>query len=103
MTRDQIINLPYGTVMHYAPACKRTVGPKGGVTVKNERWRFSGAAQTWKTRPADVRRPIKHGLKISYVIDHTNMADFVLERECPVCQGALVPDSADRVTTIVED
>ena len=47
---------------HYGE-CTRTVGPRGGVTVKCEVWRRNGATKTWVTRPDAFRVPVKHGMR----------------------------------------
>ncbi len=40
------------------------------------RWRRNGATKTWKTRPADFKIPVKHGLYDYGYIDQDNAADF---------------------------
>lgn len=102
MTRDELRNAGFRTEFHYAPACRRTVGPKGGVTVKNETWRINGAMVEFKTRPEEFRRPVKHGLRSYGYIDQHNVAAFVLAHTCPVCHGESIPDSAASVTTTQE-
>ena len=42
------------------------------------RWRRNGATKVWKTRPADFRMPVKHGLKDYGYIDNDNAAEFVV-------------------------
>lgn len=34
------------------------------------RWRANGVVQTWKTRPDDIRLPVKHGLYAYDYIEH---------------------------------
>ena len=60
ITREQALT---AREFHEEEACTRTVGPRGGVTVKQRVWRRNGQTQTWKTRPDDYRIPVKHGLK----------------------------------------
>lgn len=73
ITKETLATLPYGTVLHYAPAC----GPK-----RQERWRTNGQLKTWKTRPEEFRQPIKHGLRAYSYVDETNVDYFHLEEEC---------------------
>ena len=40
------------------------------------RCRKSGALKTWKTRPNDFKQPVKYGLKISFYLTPTNIADW---------------------------
>jgi hypothetical protein len=60
---------------HPADACAQTVaiGPKGGRTMPRhvENWRRNGATQTWKTRPAEFRVPVKYGLR-----SYGNLTDY---------------------------
>lgn len=71
-----VIKLPYGTYLHYEPAC----GPD-----RTERWRINGQAKTWKSpsRQHEFRIPIKHGLRDYYYLTDTNVKEFHLEEECP--------------------
>ncbi len=48
-----------------------------------ERWRVNGAVQTWKTRPDDVRVPVKHELRDYTNITKLNMSFYHLHSECP--------------------
>lgn len=68
---------------HYDAACSKTVGPRGGVRIKVERWRRNGATKTWKTRPGEFRLPIKHGMRNYSEITHNSMHLFHVESECP--------------------
>ncbi len=74
---------------HYTgrQACSRTVGPRGGVTERIIAVRVSGSLKTWKTRPEDFRLPVKHGLRDSSAIEHTNRADWHLASGCPINAG----------------
>ena len=42
------------------------------------RVRVNGACKTWKTRPAEFRLPIKHGLNSCGAIDETNCGEWVI-------------------------
>lgn len=68
---------------HYGD-CTRTVGPRGGVTVKVETWRRSGATKTWVTRPTEFRVPVKFGLYQSSYIDDGNAHQFHAAAACPL-------------------
>ena len=81
VTKEQAMTERY---FHYAPVCKRIVGPRGGVTVKTENWRASGSCKTWKTRPNEFRLPIKYGLRQSSYLTQAEAHDFHVERECPL-------------------
>jgi hypothetical protein len=67
--------------IHYS-TCKRTVGPRGGETVKVETWRVNGACKIWKTRPLEFSVPIKFGLYASSYLTDRNGEDFHLASEC---------------------
>jgi hypothetical protein len=45
--------------------------------------RRNGATQTWKTRPADYRTPVKYGLKGYGQITPANAHLFHAEEDCP--------------------
>lgn len=52
------------------------------VSLKNRdgtpvRCRASGKCKTWKTRPADFRLPVKHGLRDCFYITPDNAAEWV--------------------------
>ena len=83
VTRDQALGLTHGQILHYAPVCAKHIGPRGGVKVKVERWRVNGKVKTWKTRPADFRVPVKHGLYDYGYLDHGNCKEFHLASDCP--------------------
>lgn len=91
MTREELRDLSYGTVLHYAPACKYTRGPKGGIGRYQERWRISGVMREWKTRPTEFHRPVKYGLRSYGRVDQNNVQAFVTESACPVCNGLPTP------------
>lgn len=59
ITREQALA---GSEWHDDGSCPRNPDGRGrdkGPT----RWRRNGATQTWKTRPADYRLPVKHGMR----------------------------------------
>ena len=80
VTKEQAIR---GGEFHYVE-CKRTVGPRGGITTKIETWRANGKCQTWKTRPDEFKLPIKYGLKDYSYLTNSNCKDFHLSSECPL-------------------
>lgn len=74
----------YGQELHYTGRhpCKRVVGPRGGITEHVTHVRVSGRCQTWKTRPADFRLPVKYGLYEHSAVEAHNAADFHLPEDC---------------------
>ena len=67
----------------HAGECIRTVGPRGGVTITQERWCRNGRTQLWKTRPTEFKIPIKHGLKhYSYITELDNNVHAA--EDCPL-------------------
>ena len=38
-----------------------------------QRWRVNGAVKTWKTRPNEVRIPVKHGLYSYDYLTHNDL------------------------------
>lgn len=79
ITRDQAL-----TCNEFHAKCTRTVGPRGGVTVKQEVWRRNGKTQTWKTRPEDYRIPVKFGLYAYGEITQANAALVHAPEDCPL-------------------
>ena len=79
---------------HYG-TCTRTVGKRGGVTIRIETWRRNGATQTWVTRPDDFRVPIKFGLKTCSAIYPWNAAEFHTAEDCPLRVVGWNPDEDD--------
>ena len=43
-----------------------------------QRWRVSGKVKVWKTRPDDVRVPIKHGMYDNSYLTDTMLDEFEL-------------------------
>ena len=64
--------------------CKRTVGPRGGVTTAVEEWRRNGATKTWKTRPGEFRIPVKWGMRSYDYITQREADRFHTEADCPL-------------------
>lgn len=70
---------------HYGE-CKRTFGPRGGITEYVERWRRNGKTQTWKRDPERFRIPIKFGL-YAYSAIHNESSDATqwhTSEDCPL-------------------
>ena len=42
------------------------------------RARVNGKPQTWKTRPNEVKVPMKHGLRDTFYITESNLSDWTL-------------------------
>ena len=80
MTPEQIDNC---NEFHYGE-CSCIIGPRGGKTIKQERWRRSGKTQRWKRDPVKFRIPIKWGLKTSYAIEPDNASNFHAAEDCPL-------------------
>lgn len=68
ITKTIAVNLNYRDEMHH----KTSTNSDGSPT----RCRVNGACKTWKTRPAEFRLPVKHGLKTCFYIDQTNADDW---------------------------
>jgi hypothetical protein len=66
--------------------CVRIVGPRGGVTVRQYKWRRNGRTQLWKTRPDDFRTPIKWGLRMTSQLTPSNAHEFHMAADCPLNQ-----------------
>ncbi len=73
ITVEQAKNLQIGQVIYYLGARNRD-----GSLV---RFRVNGKVQTWKTRPNDIRVPLKHGLYDYGELANYNLADFSLTEE----------------------
>lgn len=68
---------------HYGE-CVVERGPRGGETVRIERWRRNGATKLWKTRPDDFRVPIKYGMRQCSYLEAHNAHRFHTADECPL-------------------
>lgn len=68
---------------HYG-TCSKTVGPRGGETVRIEQWRRNGSTKTWNTRPGEFRVPIKYGMRGYGYIDQYSADRFHVESDCPL-------------------
>jgi len=70
--------------------CARTVGPRGGVTIVQERVRRNGMTQTWKTRPTEWRIPVKYGISArgQFSIRESDADRWHAAEECPLRSDA---------------
>ena len=68
---------------HINGGCHRTIGPRGGVTIKTTVYRRNGATKLWKTRPTEFRIPVKRGLRDYDYVDDGNMHKVHLIEDCP--------------------
>lgn len=88
ITKTQALALGYGDVVHFTGRhdCSRTTGPRGGMTERITRAKVTGAVQTWKTRPAEFRVPVKAGMRDYGAIHHYDAGNWHLAAECPLQQ-----------------
>jgi hypothetical protein len=86
VTKEQAVAARHGDEFHHTGyhQCRKTVGKRGGVTVKVTRARVTGQCQTWKSRPAEFRLPVKCGLYESSAVMHWNAADWHRAEDCPL-------------------
>lgn len=75
----------------HAGDCSRTVGPRGGVTEKIERWRRNGQTKTWVTRPDDYRVPVRFGMRARdcTYITPDNAHLFHTADDCPIGEKSM--------------
>lgn len=66
--------------------CARSVGPRGGVTIVQERVRRNGMTQTWKTRPNEYRIPVKYGISArgQFSIRESDASQWHAAEDCPL-------------------
>ena len=80
LTKEQAIN----EHEFHAGTCKRTIGPRGGVTTSQEIWRRNGKTQLWKTRPDEFRIPVKYGLYSYASITNREVSTVHAACDCPL-------------------
>lgn len=80
-----------GDRVHYTGRqdCQRIVGPRGGITIKIIECRVSGAPKLWKTRPYEVRVPVKYGMYENSYITQENLNEWHLASACPLLEASL--------------
>jgi len=64
--------------------CTRTVGPRGGITERIDKWRRNGKCKLWITRPNEFKLPIKYGMKMCGYITNGCAGDFHTAEDCPL-------------------
>ncbi len=79
---------------HYGD-CLRAVGPRGGATTRQERWRRNGATKTWKTRAWAFSVPIKHGLRDYSYLTEISAREFHALADCPLDQPQIAVTTTD--------
>jgi hypothetical protein len=86
VTKEQAMR---GHDFHYTGKheCSRTVGPRGGVTVKVVAIRATGMCKTWVRSPDRFKLPIAYGLYEHSYLTEQNAAQFHLASECPILEG----------------
>lgn len=70
ITLEQAKNLHFGQVLTRDTHLASTGRP--------QRWRVNGKPQTWKTRPDEVRVPVKWGLYVYDSITENDLDDYSL-------------------------
>ena len=73
LTLEEVKNLKYGDTLYSTTNKNKDGSP--------QRWRVNGIVKTWKTRPEEVRVPIKHGLRLHGYVTHENMHMLTLNEE----------------------
>lgn len=76
--------LDLNATMYHAGTCTETIGPRGGRTVRVERYRRNGRTRTWKRSPERFEIPVKYGLYGYGTIDAGNAHGFHAAADCPL-------------------
>lgn len=61
MTKEQVMQLQHGTVIHCG-VCTKITGPRGGVKIFSDKWRINGKVKIWKRSENKWLVPIAKGL-----------------------------------------
>lgn len=72
ITKSIAVGLGYRDEIHH-----KTLKNSDGTPV---RARVNGACKTWKTRPAEFRLPVKHGLYDCFYVTIDNYRDWTVAR-----------------------
>jgi len=83
MTKEDALNLKYRDEVHFKE-CRKTVGPRGGVTITHTIVRVNGKVKTWKREPNRFCIPVKHGLYDSGYITEYSAENYHLPKDCPL-------------------
>jgi hypothetical protein len=67
---EEAKNLHHGQVLYHIT--------KRNADGTAQRWRVNGKVKLWKTRPTEIRVPIKWGLKVCDYLDQTTLDLLVL-------------------------
>ena len=81
MTLEEAKNLQWNDILHCEP-CKRTIGPRGGITTHVEAWRINGVVKRWKRQPDRIRVPIKHGMRDYAYLENVDLPYFHKAEDC---------------------
>jgi len=81
ITFEQAKNLKIGDELHHY-SLKNADGTC-------QRWRVNGAVKLWKTRPDQIKVPIKRGMREFGYLVEWNLSDFHLASECPRCSRSV--------------
>lgn len=73
LTLEQAKNLTPGTTLYHRNRRNADGTP--------QRWRVNGKPKTWKTRPDEVRVPLKHGLRDYDYLDESTLDILCLDEE----------------------
>ena len=84
VTKEQAIILGEKMgIVHYGH-CTRTIGPRGGISMKIVVCHVNGKCRTWKKDPTHFSLPVKHGLRDYGHITEENQNLFHLIEDCPI-------------------
>jgi hypothetical protein len=81
MKQEQVYALKHDDELHHGE-CIKTVGVRGGETLKQEFWRVNGQLKLWKRSPEKFELPLKHGLYNYGYLNPSNIGNFHLPSEC---------------------
>jgi hypothetical protein len=73
ITLQQAKELANGTILYHVTNRNADGSP--------QRWRVNGQPKLWKTRPGEVRVPLKHGLYAYDYLTHDDLHLVCLEEE----------------------
>jgi len=73
ITLEEAKALQYGDILYHASNRNADGSP--------QRWKVNGRPRTWKTRPNEVRIPIKHGLRHYDYLEEDSLGLVYLNEE----------------------
>lgn len=65
ITLEQAKNLKHGVILYHVENRNHDNSP--------QRWRVNGKVKTWKTRPNEVKVPVKNGLRNCDYVTHDDL------------------------------